>query len=160
MALPVLLPGAKLESSFLFLNTWVDLRSKLEDVVDRIIAKSNGTGRILVVVGQFEELFTPAGTELRAGFSRVLLKAAEKSNSRGPQRFLGARCLGEEFRPAPLSTFTFRADWEVRATLRPHPCGADFSLRESFGQLRSSLLPSKFHRLALPLFEPAPMGIS
>ena len=31
---------------------------QLESVIDRIIEKSNGTGRLLLVADQFEELFT------------------------------------------------------------------------------------------------------
>jgi WD40 repeat protein len=49
--------------------------ARLEAVIDRVIAKSNGTGRLLVVADQFEELFTIAPEVGRRTFAQVLLRA-------------------------------------------------------------------------------------
>jgi energy-coupling factor transporter ATP-binding protein EcfA2 len=49
--------------------------AKLEAVIDRIILKSNGTGRLLVVVDQFEELFTIASESSRCQFAQAMLRS-------------------------------------------------------------------------------------
>jgi WD40 repeat protein len=49
--------------------------ARLESVIDRVIEKSNGTGRLLVVADQFEELFTIAPEPDRRPFAQVLLRA-------------------------------------------------------------------------------------
>ena len=48
---------------------------KLAAVVDRVIEKSNGTGSLLVVADQFEELFTLTSQDERRGFARLLVDA-------------------------------------------------------------------------------------
>ncbi len=47
----------------------------LADVVNRVIEKSNGTGRLLLIVDQFEELFTLTPEPVRRPFAQVLLRA-------------------------------------------------------------------------------------
>ena len=48
---------------------------KLEAVIKRVIEKSNGTGRLLLVADQFEELFTRAPESARQPFAQALLRA-------------------------------------------------------------------------------------
>jgi WD40 repeat protein len=50
-------------------------RVKLGAAIERVIQKSKGTGRLLVVADQFEELFTLAPTSERAPFANALLGA-------------------------------------------------------------------------------------
>jgi WD40 repeat protein/KaiC/GvpD/RAD55 family RecA-like ATPase len=47
---------------------------RLADVIHRIIQKSNGTGRLLVVADQFEEIFTIAPVAARRPFAQALLR--------------------------------------------------------------------------------------
>jgi WD40 repeat protein len=54
-------------------------RARLESVVDLAIQKSNGTGRLLLVADQFEELFTLAPEPCRRPFTRALLGALGKA---------------------------------------------------------------------------------
>ncbi len=49
--------------------------ARLEAVIDRVIEKSNGTGRLLVVADQFEELFTISPEPCRRPFAQALLQA-------------------------------------------------------------------------------------
>jgi hypothetical protein len=49
--------------------------ARLEAVIDRVVEKSNGTGRLLVVADQFEELFTVAPQHGRRPFAQALLRA-------------------------------------------------------------------------------------
>ncbi len=49
--------------------------TRLEAVIDRVIEKSNGTGRLLVVADQFEELFANAPEPDQRPFARALLRA-------------------------------------------------------------------------------------
>ena len=49
--------------------------AKLEAVISRVIEKSNGTGRLLLVADQFEELFTLAPEPTRRPFAQALLRA-------------------------------------------------------------------------------------
>jgi WD40 repeat protein len=48
---------------------------RLESVIDRVIDKSNGTGRLLVIADQFEELFTLTPEPKRRPFARTMLDA-------------------------------------------------------------------------------------
>jgi phospholipase C len=50
-----------------------------ESVIDRVLEKSNGTGRLLLVADQFEELFTLAPEPKRRPFARALLGALGKA---------------------------------------------------------------------------------
>jgi len=50
-------------------------KTKVEAVVSRVIEKSNGTGRLLLVADQFEELFTLTPEPSRRPFARALLRA-------------------------------------------------------------------------------------
>jgi TIR domain len=49
--------------------------AKLEAVISRVIEKSNGTGRLLLVADQFEELFTLTPEPDRRPLARALLRA-------------------------------------------------------------------------------------
>jgi serine phosphatase RsbU (regulator of sigma subunit) len=51
----------------------------LQSVVDRVIEKSNGTGRLLVVADQFEELFTLTAEVEQRPFALALLRALGKA---------------------------------------------------------------------------------
>jgi len=51
----------------------------LESVIDRVIEKSNGTGRLLVAADQFEELFTLTPEPNRRPFARALVRALGKA---------------------------------------------------------------------------------
>jgi len=53
---------------------------RLESVIDRVIEKSNGTGRLLVIADQFEELFTLTPEPKRRPFAAVLLRAIGKAH--------------------------------------------------------------------------------
>jgi WD40 repeat protein len=55
----------------------------LADVVDRILAKSQGTDRLLVVADQFEELFTQCPDEERRRFLDMLLRGNDRSRLTG-----------------------------------------------------------------------------
>jgi tetratricopeptide (TPR) repeat protein len=57
----------------------VDGSVRLEDVVDRVIAKSNGTDRLLIVSDQFEELFTLAPSQQRESFMSAVLSALDRA---------------------------------------------------------------------------------
>jgi energy-coupling factor transporter ATP-binding protein EcfA2 len=48
---------------------------RVEDVINRVIQKSNGTGRLLLVADQFEELFTATPEPGRRPFAQALLHA-------------------------------------------------------------------------------------
>lgn len=50
-------------------------RTRVEAVVSRVIEKSNGTGRLLLVADQFEELFTLTPERGRRPFAQALLRA-------------------------------------------------------------------------------------
>ena len=52
---------------------------RLESVIERVIEKSNGTGRLLVVADQFEELFTLTPEPNRRPFSGALVRALGKA---------------------------------------------------------------------------------
>ena len=52
---------------------------RLEDVVDRIIVKSHGTDRLLIVADQFEELFTLAPASHRQPFVTAVLGALDRA---------------------------------------------------------------------------------
>jgi WD40 repeat protein len=52
---------------------------RLESVIDRVIKKSNGTGRLLVMADQFEELFTLTQGPSRLPFARALVRALGKA---------------------------------------------------------------------------------
>ena len=52
---------------------------RCESVIDRVVEKSNGTGRLLLVADQFEELFTLAPEPKRRPFARALLGALGKA---------------------------------------------------------------------------------
>jgi len=52
---------------------------RLEPVISRVGEKSNGTGRLLIVADQFEELFTLAAEANRRSFAKVLLSALGKA---------------------------------------------------------------------------------
>jgi hypothetical protein len=52
---------------------------RLESVIDRVIDKSNGTGRLLVVADQFEELFTLAPEPKRRVFAGSIVHALGKA---------------------------------------------------------------------------------
>jgi WD40 repeat protein/energy-coupling factor transporter ATP-binding protein EcfA2 len=54
-------------------------RTRIESVIDRVIEKSNGTGRLLVVADQFEELFTLTPDPDRRPFAQALLGALGKA---------------------------------------------------------------------------------
>jgi len=51
----------------------------LESVIDRAIEKSNGTGRLLIIVDQFEELFTLTAEVNQRPFAWALLRALGKA---------------------------------------------------------------------------------
>ena len=57
---------------------------RLEDIVNRVIAKSNGTDQLLLVADQFEEVFTLASSERRQFFVSAVLDALD----RAPFKFL------------------------------------------------------------------------
>src|SRR5262249_7077919 len=48
---------------------------RVEAVISRVIEKSNGTGRLLLVADQFEELFTLTPEPVRLPFAQALLHA-------------------------------------------------------------------------------------
>ena len=48
-------------------------------IIDRVIEKSKGTGRLLLIADQFEELFTVAPEPHRRPFARALLRALGKA---------------------------------------------------------------------------------
>jgi hypothetical protein len=50
-------------------------RTRLGAVISRVIEKSNGTGRLLLVADQFEELFTLTPEPVRRPFAQALLHA-------------------------------------------------------------------------------------
>jgi WD40 repeat protein len=50
-------------------------KTSIEAVVSRVIEKSNGTGRLLLVADQFEELFTLTPEPSRRHFAQALLRA-------------------------------------------------------------------------------------
>jgi WD40 repeat protein len=50
-------------------------KTRMEAVLDRLIEKSNGTGRLLLVADQFEELFTITPDAGRRLFAQALLRA-------------------------------------------------------------------------------------
>jgi hypothetical protein len=52
---------------------------KFESIIDRVIRKSNGTGRLLLVADQFEELFTLTPEPHRRPFAAALLGALGKA---------------------------------------------------------------------------------
>ena len=52
---------------------------KLASVIDRIIQKSNGTGRLLLIADQFEEVFTLTPESDRRRFATALLRALGKA---------------------------------------------------------------------------------
>jgi hypothetical protein len=52
---------------------------KLDAVIDQVMSKSNGTGRLLLVVDQFEELFTLTPEPSRRPFGAVLTNALGKA---------------------------------------------------------------------------------
>jgi KaiC/GvpD/RAD55 family RecA-like ATPase len=52
---------------------------RLESVIDRVIDKSNGTGRLLVVADQFEELFTLTPEPKRRPFAGSIVRALGKA---------------------------------------------------------------------------------
>jgi hypothetical protein len=54
-------------------------RTRLESVINRVIEKSNGTGRLLLIVDQFEELFTITPDPDRRPFAGALLRALGKA---------------------------------------------------------------------------------
>jgi hypothetical protein len=56
-----------------------DGRVTLRAVIDRLLQKTNGTDRLLLVVDQFEELFTLASDVCRLGFVNALLDAQRRS---------------------------------------------------------------------------------
>jgi len=53
---------------------------RFESLIDRVIEKSNGTGRLLLVADQFEELFTLAPESKRRPFAAALLAALGKAH--------------------------------------------------------------------------------
>jgi tetratricopeptide (TPR) repeat protein len=59
---------------------------RLADVVERLIAKSNGTDRLLIAADQFEEVFTVAPPQQRQPFVAAVLSALD----RAPFTFLAA----------------------------------------------------------------------
>ncbi len=58
-------------------------KTLLADVVDRILDKSGGTDRLLVVADQFEELFTLCPDRERQRFLEMLLQAHERTRLAG-----------------------------------------------------------------------------
>jgi len=52
---------------------------RLESVIERVIKKSNGTGRLLLVADQFEEVFTLTPEPNRRHFAEALLQAQGKA---------------------------------------------------------------------------------
>jgi len=52
---------------------------RLDSIIDRVIDKSNGTGRLLVVVDQFEELFTVTPDSKRRPFAGAVVRALGKA---------------------------------------------------------------------------------
>ena len=50
-------------------------RTRVEAVINRVIERSNGTGRLLLVADQFEELFTLTAEPDRRPFAQALLRA-------------------------------------------------------------------------------------
>jgi len=67
-------------------------RIRVEAVINRVIEKSNGTGRLLLVADQFEELFTVTPEPGRRPFAQALLHARGNapvhSVSHSARRFL------------------------------------------------------------------------
>ncbi len=53
--------------------------ARLDAVISRVIQKSNGTGRLLLVADQFEELFTLTAASDQRPFARTLLSALGKA---------------------------------------------------------------------------------
>lgn len=56
-----------------------DGKARVESIIDSVIEKSNGTGRLLVIADQFEELFTISPESCRRPFARALLGALGKA---------------------------------------------------------------------------------
>lgn len=87
---PLLEPGAdevdRLASARKLGDRLADGSVPLADVVERLIAKSNGTDRLLIVADQFEELFTLATPPQRQPFVAAVLGALD----RAPFTFLAA----------------------------------------------------------------------
>jgi WD40 repeat protein len=52
-----------------------DGRIRIESVIDRVIEESKGTGRLLLIADQFEELFTLAPEPGRRAFAQALVRA-------------------------------------------------------------------------------------
>ena len=52
---------------------------RVESVINRVIQKSNGTGRLLLVTDQFEELFTLTPEAVRRPFAQALVHARGRS---------------------------------------------------------------------------------
>ena len=53
--------------------------ARVDAVIDRIIEKSNGTSRLLVVADQFEEIFTATPEPSRRPFAQMLLQAVGRA---------------------------------------------------------------------------------
>ena len=104
-------------------------RVRLEAVVDRVVAKSGGTDRLLLVVDQFEELFTVTPERDREPFIDVLLGA-----------------LGR----APMTlTLTMRADFYG------HAIALSRDLSDRLGQGAINLGPMRREELARAITNPA-----
>jgi hypothetical protein len=56
-----------------------DGRTRVESAINRVIEKSNGTGRLLVIADQFEELFTLTPDPSQRPFAQALLGALGKA---------------------------------------------------------------------------------
>jgi tetratricopeptide (TPR) repeat protein len=80
---PLLEPGAdevdRLASARKLGDRLADGSVPLADVVERLIAKSNGTDRLLIVADQFEELFTLATPPQRQPFVAAVLGALDRA---------------------------------------------------------------------------------
>jgi WD40 repeat protein len=82
--LPMIEPGledkiARLEKSQALGTKLAEGKIRLSSAVKLAIEESKGTDRLLLIVDQFEELFTLAAEELRAPFIKELLAAADDS---------------------------------------------------------------------------------
>jgi len=54
-------------------------RTRIESVIDAVIKESKGTGRLLLIADQFEELFTLTPDPIRRSFAQALLSALGKA---------------------------------------------------------------------------------
>jgi len=76
---PALSETERLSESQKLADLLAKKEAPLQDVVERVLAKSEGTDRLLLVADQFEELFTLTSEQDRLKFLAVLVEALDRS---------------------------------------------------------------------------------